>query len=84
MALDKDSIRSQVQQIVHDALQTQGIVPVNISPTAPLVDLGIDSKSVMELWFGIEKGFNLSVHEDTISTLLNVESIVEYINSASV
>jgi acyl carrier protein len=51
-----------------------------LAPDAVLINLGLDSLSVLELMFKIEDEFHLKIGDDTPTDLVTVGDVVRYID----
>ena len=71
--------------ITHDdvvAIIDEAGVSVDVSsiqPSMSLVDAGVDSLEMMNVYMGIEDRFGIKIPDEDIDKLNSIENIVEYI-----
>lgn len=51
----------------------------SIQPSMSLVDAGVDSLEMMNVYMGIEDRFGIKIPDEDIDKLNSIENIVEYI-----
>ena len=80
--LSSEEITKKVKKIVIDALYSKGSI-LDIDEATPLISLGLDSLSVVDIFLGLEREFDIELDEADIdmSIVESVQSIVNYVKS---
>lgn len=57
------------------------VTRTQLTPDAPLSDLGIDSLGLLELMFKIEDRFHVKIRGDTPADLNTLQDVVRYVDA---
>ncbi|KAI7775244.1 polyketide synthase [Diaporthe eres] len=57
-----------------------GVAPEDLAGESSLDDLGIDSLLMMEVASEIDSAFGISIHQDALQSLVDVDSVVDYLS----
>ena len=77
--MDTNRIRAVVTEFVQDLT---GITE-QVSTSASFEELGVDSMSMMDLLFKVEKEFGVDVPDDTLPMIVNIQDLVDFVASAN-
>ena len=69
-----------LQVLQHILVEDYRLTRERVAPDAVLIDLGLDSLSVLELMFKIEDHFHLKIGDDTPTDLVTVDDVVRYVD----
>lgn len=73
--VDIKNIEAEVRQIISEIIE---VAPDKISAEASFVeDLGMDSMMALEILASIEKKFKVSIPEDKLTSITNLQKTVE-------
>lgn len=64
---------------VHRILREQRPLPDNLDPDTPLTEYGIDSLDAINVLFGIEEEFGISIPDDTARSIRTIRQMLEAI-----
>ena len=75
--MDKEEILKKVKEVLKDKLN---IDSSKIQPESSLIeDLGVDSFDTIEIIFGLEEAFDISISENELANIKKVEDMVHYL-----
>ena len=78
--MDHEQVRGVVQRFVRDLDPT---APAELNPAATLDDLGVDSLSLVDLLFTLERTFDVSIPDEALPGITTVGELMDYVTSAS-
>ena len=76
--MEQQEVRTVVESFVreiNDAGQAE------LPATASLGELGLDSLSIVDLLFKLERTFEVSIPDEALPSLATIGDLVEYVNS---
>jgi acyl carrier protein len=76
--------QQQVHELVEDFVRQLGGIPdTEVPPTARLTELGIDSLSLVDLLFTLERTFEVSIPDDALPGISTVADLTGYVVTTS-
>ncbi len=80
--LSSREITQKVKNIVITALYSKGNI-TDVDENAPLTSLGLDSLSVVDIFMGLEREFDLELDESELdmSVVESVKTLVNYVKT---
>jgi acyl carrier protein len=76
--------QQQVHELVEDFVRQLGGTPdTEVPPTARLTELGIDSLSLVDLLFTLERTFEVSIPDDALPGISTVADLTGYVVTTS-
>ena len=76
--IDTKNLEQSLKQIIAEILEVE---PDTITPQANFVeDLGMDSMMALEILASIEKKYKLSIPEENLTKIINLNKVVELVD----
>ena len=76
--IDTKNLEQSLKQIIAEILEVE---PDKITPHANFVeDLGMDSMMALEILASIEKKYKLSIPEENLTKIINLNKVVELVD----
>lgn len=77
--METTQVHAVVADFVHQLTDSTG---TEVPPTARLDDLGIDSLSLVDLLFKLEREFDVSIPDEALPTISTVGELAQYVVTA--
>ncbi|MFD4636040.1 acyl carrier protein [Lentzea sp. NPDC058436] len=71
----------EVLTVVESFVRDISSETVEVASAARLDDIGLDSLSIVDLLFKLERTFDVSIPDEALPTLTTVGALVEYVTS---
>ncbi|MCG8914480.1 acyl carrier protein [Actinokineospora sp. PR83] len=78
--MDHEQVRAMVERFIREL--DPGAAP-ELDPGATFDDLGVDSLSLVDLLFKLERTFDVSIPDEALPGITTVGDLVDYVASAS-
>lgn len=76
--MEQQEVRTVVESFVREINDAE---QAEVPATASLGELGLDSLSIVDLLFKLERTFEVSIPDEALPSLVTVGDLVEYVNS---
>lgn len=73
--MEAEALESQVHRI----LREQRELPEHLDPDLPLTEYGIDSLDAINVLFGVEEEFGISIPDETARSIRTIRQMIEAI-----
>ena len=81
--MDKESLKSELKQLIVETLHLEEIQPEEIDDNAPLFGegLGLDSIDALELVVALEKSYNVIIEDEEVGkkAFASIEALADFV-----